>query len=233
MVGNRCLPPVEHRGNAIERLAGHSKRGDASMTAAPIEIPRAARGVVDDLANATAVPVKALISGGIGTGKTTLLAAARDILRRVGLTVLTRPPRDDDPAEAALVVDDAHLFDRFRTVPTRRTRPRCPRDRRRRRRSSRAAPSAAVPGDGHRTGATADIAGYAAGRRAPTRLHRRSAVPGSCGGRGRPVAGRGGQPGASSNDCAGSTNPPWTPCSSCRWPKNWVPPMSLPHWGFR
>jgi DNA-binding CsgD family transcriptional regulator len=80
------------------------------MTPSPIEIPRAARGVVDDLANATVTPVKALIYGGIGTGKTTLLAGARDILRRVGLTVLTRPPQDDDPPEAALVVDDAHLF---------------------------------------------------------------------------------------------------------------------------
>ena len=55
-------------------------------------------------------PVKLLISGGIGSGKTTVLSAARGMLSREGLTVLTRPPRPGDPPDAALIVDDAHLL---------------------------------------------------------------------------------------------------------------------------
>ncbi len=51
----------------------------------------------DDFANAATTPVKAIIVGGIGTGKTTLLATARDSLLRAGIPVLTRPPRNDDP----------------------------------------------------------------------------------------------------------------------------------------
>lgn len=66
--------------------------------------------LADDLANALTEPVKAMVVGGIGTGKTTLLAAARDSLLRAGIPVLTRPPRNDDPPDAAFVVDDAHLL---------------------------------------------------------------------------------------------------------------------------
>ncbi|BCI91748.1 hypothetical protein NIIDMKKI_69540 [Mycobacterium kansasii] len=62
------------------------------------------------MANAAKTPVKALVCGGIGTGKTSLLIAAREALRRAGLTVLTRPPRDDDPSDAVFVVDDTHLL---------------------------------------------------------------------------------------------------------------------------
>ncbi|WAC91140.1 isoniazid response ATPase/transcriptional regulator IniR [Mycobacterium sp. Aquia_213] len=62
------------------------------------------------LADAPTVPVKLMVSGGIGTGKTTALAAARDALRQSGLTVLARPPRAGDPPDAALVIDDAHLL---------------------------------------------------------------------------------------------------------------------------
>lgn len=47
---------------------------------------------------------------GIGTGKTTVLAAARDTLRRSGLTVLACPPPDGEPPETALVIDDAQLL---------------------------------------------------------------------------------------------------------------------------
>jgi DNA-binding CsgD family transcriptional regulator len=75
-----------------------------------IEVPPTAREALETLANADAVPAKLLISGGIGTGKTTVLTAARATLRSAGLTVLTRPPRADDPPDAALVIDDAHLL---------------------------------------------------------------------------------------------------------------------------
>jgi DNA-binding CsgD family transcriptional regulator len=62
------------------------------------------------LANVSTVPVKLLISGGIGTGKTTVLAAARDALRQAGLTVHARPPHAGDAPDVAFVIDDAHLL---------------------------------------------------------------------------------------------------------------------------
>ncbi|OMC28936.1 helix-turn-helix transcriptional regulator [Mycobacterium sp. GA-1841] len=55
-------------------------------------------------------PVKLLVSGGIGTGKSTTLAEIRSTLREAGRTVLTRAPRPGDAPEAAFVVDDAHLL---------------------------------------------------------------------------------------------------------------------------
>ncbi|HEY6575869.1 MAG TPA: LuxR family transcriptional regulator, partial [Mycobacterium sp.] len=55
-------------------------------------------------------PVKVLVSGGIGTGKTSLLADIRSALRDAGMTVIARPPRPEDPAGAAVVIDDAHLL---------------------------------------------------------------------------------------------------------------------------
>ncbi len=75
-----------------------------------LEFPRAARDVLGDLANAAAAPAKAMIVGGIGTGKTTFLAAVRDSLLHAGVPVLTRPPRHDDPPETAFVVDEGHLL---------------------------------------------------------------------------------------------------------------------------
>jgi DNA-binding CsgD family transcriptional regulator len=83
---------------------------DGPVAASPIEVPPAARAAIQVLANAPAEPVKLLITGGIGTGKSAVIAAARDALRGAGLTVLTRPPRPGDPPEAAWVVDDAHFL---------------------------------------------------------------------------------------------------------------------------
>nr|WP_163743390.1 isoniazid response ATPase/transcriptional regulator IniR [Mycolicibacterium madagascariense] len=51
-----------------------------------------------------------LVSGGVGTGKTALLVEVRTALRAAGRTVLARPPRSEDPPDAAVVVDDAHLL---------------------------------------------------------------------------------------------------------------------------
>ncbi|MFV8318094.1 isoniazid response ATPase/transcriptional regulator IniR [Mycobacterium sp. 23] len=76
-----------------------------------MEFPRAARDVLGDLADAAVTPIKAIIVGGIGTGKTTFLTAARESLRHAGVPVRTRPPRNDDPPGTAFVVDDAHLLD--------------------------------------------------------------------------------------------------------------------------
>jgi len=75
------------------------------------DIPQAARDTVASLLAAPTVPVKVLVSGGIGTGKSSVLAAIRSALRDAGVAVLTRPPRDGDDMAAAVVIDDAHLLD--------------------------------------------------------------------------------------------------------------------------
>ena len=72
------------------------------------DIPPSARDVVAMLSAAPTEPVKLLVSGGIGTGKTSVLAAVRAALRAGGVPVRTRPPRGDEAG--AVVVDDAHLL---------------------------------------------------------------------------------------------------------------------------
>lgn len=74
------------------------------------DIPPAAREAVAELTAAPTVPAKLLVSGGIGTGKSSVLAALRLSMRNAGLSVVTRPPRAIDPPDAALVIDDAHLL---------------------------------------------------------------------------------------------------------------------------
>jgi DNA-binding CsgD family transcriptional regulator len=69
-----------------------------------------ARDAVATLASSPNEPAKVLVSGGVGTGKTTALAVLRTALRTAGVTVLARAPRDGDPIGAAVVVDDAHLL---------------------------------------------------------------------------------------------------------------------------
>ncbi len=74
-------------------------------------LPPAARGAVGAVLDAPALPVKLLFSGGIGTGKSSVLSVVRTALRDAGQVVLTRPPRPDDAPDAAFVVDDVHLLD--------------------------------------------------------------------------------------------------------------------------
>ena len=50
-------------------------------------------------------PVKLVVTGGVGTGKSTVLAAVRDTLREAGTPVVTRAPQSGDPAGAAVVID--------------------------------------------------------------------------------------------------------------------------------
>jgi DNA-binding CsgD family transcriptional regulator len=73
------------------------------------DIPPAARDALGALIAAPTEPVKLLVSGGIGTGKSSALAVVRSTLRAAGVRVVTRPPRDDD-GDAAVVIDDAHLL---------------------------------------------------------------------------------------------------------------------------
>jgi DNA-binding CsgD family transcriptional regulator len=82
----------------------------ASPASEPLtDIPPAARDAVAALLAAPTVPVKLLVSGGIGTGKSSVLAVIRSALRAAEVAVLTRPPKDGDAA--AVVIDDAHLLD--------------------------------------------------------------------------------------------------------------------------
>jgi hypothetical protein len=74
------------------------------------DIPPAARDAVTSLLAAPTVPVKLLVSGGIGTGKSSVLAAIRSALRGAEVAVLTRPPKEGDDS-VAVVIDDAHLLD--------------------------------------------------------------------------------------------------------------------------
>src|SRR5690348_2485419 len=73
------------------------------------DIPPAARDAVAALVAAPTVPVKILVSGGIGTGKSSVLATIRSALRAAEVPVLTRPPKKG--GTAAVVIDDAHLLD--------------------------------------------------------------------------------------------------------------------------
>ena len=76
----------------------------------PRTVDAAAREVIGAL---TGDPVKILVTGGIGTGKSTALEAVRRTLREAGRTIVGRLPGlpEADPREgAAVVVDDAHLL---------------------------------------------------------------------------------------------------------------------------
>ena len=74
------------------------------------DIPPAARDAVTAVVAAPTVPVKMLVSGGIGTGKSSVLAVVRATLRTAGVAVMTRAPRVGDQTDAAVVIDDAHLL---------------------------------------------------------------------------------------------------------------------------
>ncbi len=60
------------------------------------------------VASLTAEPVRILLVGGIGSGKSSALEAIRRSLRQAGQTVLSRPTRPGK--DAAVVIDDAHLL---------------------------------------------------------------------------------------------------------------------------
>jgi len=77
----------------------------------PTDIPPPARDAVATLTAAPTEAVKLLVSGGIGTGKSSVLAALRTLLRDAGVPVLTRAPRGGDEPGSAVVIDDAHLLD--------------------------------------------------------------------------------------------------------------------------
>ena len=69
-----------------------------------IELAPAVRTVVSAVADAPTAPVKILVTGGIGTGKSTLVAAVRAALRTAGVDV------GASSAHGVVVIDDAHLL---------------------------------------------------------------------------------------------------------------------------
>ncbi|MCI4673757.1 isoniazid response ATPase/transcriptional regulator IniR [Candidatus Mycolicibacterium alkanivorans] len=72
-------------------------------------LPPTVKAAVDALAAAPSTPVKLLMTGGLGTGKSTALGAVRDALRDAGVPVASRVPQSAKSA-AAVVIDDAHLL---------------------------------------------------------------------------------------------------------------------------
>lgn len=77
----------------------------------PTDLPPAVREAAGRLLAAPELPAKLLVSGGIGTGKSTTLAAVRAAFRDTGRTVLTRPSTGAEASDVAFVVDDAQLLD--------------------------------------------------------------------------------------------------------------------------
>ena len=56
-------------------------------------------------------PAKLLVTGGIGTGKTTRVSAVRAALRGAGRPVLSTVPTEPEIGSAAIVIDDVQLLD--------------------------------------------------------------------------------------------------------------------------
>ena len=76
------------------------------------EIPPPARDAVAALSAAPRDPVKILVSGGIGSGKSSVLAAVRSALRTAGVrSAHPTTARRRRSSDAAVVIDDAHLLD--------------------------------------------------------------------------------------------------------------------------
>jgi DNA-binding CsgD family transcriptional regulator len=63
------------------------------------------------LIDAPTEPAKVLVSGGIGTGKTTRINAVRTALRGAGRAVSSSVPAGSEIGSAAIVIDDAQLLD--------------------------------------------------------------------------------------------------------------------------
>ncbi|BBZ65507.1 LuxR family transcriptional regulator [Mycolicibacterium insubricum] len=77
------------------------------------ELPPRAADRVAELLRDPQDPAKLLVTGGIGSGKSAVLAAVRDGLRAAGVPVVTqvRPEVGFEPCGSALVIDDADRLD--------------------------------------------------------------------------------------------------------------------------
>jgi len=81
----------------------------------PTDVPPAARDAIAALEADPLAAIKLLVTGGMGTGKSAVLAVARRVLRAAGRPVLSHPPGPGDSlTDVAVVVDDADLLDTTR-----------------------------------------------------------------------------------------------------------------------
>ncbi|NVN52973.1 isoniazid response ATPase/transcriptional regulator IniR [Mycolicibacterium hippocampi] len=76
----------------------------------PADLAAASREAIASVDADPGAPARLLVTGGIGTGKSTVLAAMRASFRDAGRAVLSQPPGRGDAGTAAIVVDDAHLL---------------------------------------------------------------------------------------------------------------------------
>lgn len=79
---------------------------DPAATPSP---PPAVQAVLALLSATPPTAIKLLVTGGVGTGKTSVLNTIREALREAGVPVASRPSQPGEPT-AAVVVDDAHLL---------------------------------------------------------------------------------------------------------------------------
>lgn len=76
----------------------------------PADLAAASREAIAAVDADPGAPARLLVTGGIGSGKSTVLAAIRASFREAGRAVLSQPPGLGDAGNAAIVVDDAHLL---------------------------------------------------------------------------------------------------------------------------
>ncbi len=91
-------------------LGGEQRPRHHAAAALAAAFPVTRHAAAAELTASPTEPAKILVSGGIGTGKTSLLTEMRAALRAAGVAVIAGPPRDGQPAGTAVVVDDAHLL---------------------------------------------------------------------------------------------------------------------------
>ncbi|PQP44905.1 isoniazid response ATPase/transcriptional regulator IniR [Mycolicibacterium austroafricanum] len=75
------------------------------------DLPPAAREAVAALEADPRAPVKLVVVGGVGSGKSTVLTAVRAVLRTSDRPVRSRPRGGEVAEDTVTVVDDAHLLD--------------------------------------------------------------------------------------------------------------------------
>lgn len=78
----------------------------------PTNLSPASRAAVAAVDADPHAATKLFATGGIGTGKSMVLAAVRASFRAAGRPVLSRPPRPHEAEDVAIVIDDAHLLDK-------------------------------------------------------------------------------------------------------------------------
>ncbi|MGB7509623.1 MAG: LuxR family transcriptional regulator, partial [Mycobacterium sp.] len=76
----------------------------------PADLAASSREAIAAVDADPGAPARFLVTGGIGTGKSTVLAAIRASFREAGRAVHSQPPGLGDAVDAAIVVDDAHLL---------------------------------------------------------------------------------------------------------------------------